>query len=117
MAAFNSTGTGAWTAAVRYPRDTSHMALVRTSPTDLNVTVTGTTVSFTWTDGVMAEDHTVGLVDLSDYSVPHTDTVMNGVETHEYTNVAPGRYMVAVLGSPWMAMYYDIKIIEVMSGN
>ena len=74
-------------------------------------------VSFTWTDGVMADDHTVGLVDLSDYSVPHTDMVMNGVETREYTNVAPGRYMVAVLASPWMAMYYDIEIIEVMSGN
>ena len=81
------------------------------------VTVDGTTVSFTWTDGSGTTGHTVGLVNLSDYSVPHEDTVANGVQMHEYTNVAPGRYMVAVLGTPWMSKYYDIEFIEVMSGN
>lgn len=107
---------GEW-ATVRFPADTMHDAIMRTSPTDLMVTVTGTTVSFTWTDGALADEHTVGLVDLSDYSVPHTDVVANGVGMHEYSNVAPGRYMVAVLASPWMAMYYDVKIIEVTSDN
>ena len=117
VTAVTGTGMGKW-AEARYPADTSHQTLVRTSPTDLTYTVTGTTVSFSWTDGVLAADgHTVGLVDLSDYSVPHTDIVANGVQMHEYTNVAPGRYMLAVLGSPWMSKYYDIEIIEVMSGN
>ena len=114
----NDAGEGPWT-MVYHPRDpAADHSHVRTNPSNLMVTVDGTTVSFTWTDGVMAaEGHTVGLVDLSDYSVPHSDVVANGVEMHEYTNVAPGRYMVAVLASPWMAMYYDIEIIEVMSGN
>ena len=65
---------------VYYPRDpAADHSHVRTNPSKLMVTVTGTTVSFTWTDGVMAaEGHTVGLVDLSDYSVPHSDVVANG---------------------------------------
>ena len=113
----NTVGEGLWT-MVDYPRDpAADHSHVRINPSNLMVTVTGTTVRFTWTDGSGTTGHTVGLVNLSDYSVPHEDTVANGVQMHEYTNVAPGRYMVAVLGTPWMSKYYDIEFIEVMSGN
>ena len=54
ITAINDVGTGTEMATVMIPyppTHTTHVAATRTSPTDLTVTVTGTTVSFTWTDG------------------------------------------------------------------
>ena len=112
VAATNAAGLGMWTEGIT--ATTLVFPPVRTAPSGLDVTVSGTTVSFDWTDGASADEHTVGLIDLSDYSVPHTDTVANGVEMHEYTNVTPGRYLVAVLASPWTyaSGYHVVEIIE-----
>ena len=71
-----------------------------------------TNVTITWTNGMNADGHEVGLVDLSDYSV-RDHRVTDGATSHTFTNVASGRYMAIVVSTMDADFEYDVDIVTV----
>ena len=76
-----------------------------TDPGSTNVTVS-------WTNGMNADGHEVGLVDLSDYSV-RDHRVTDGATSHAFTNVASGRYMAIVVSTMDAEFLYAVDIVVV----
>ncbi len=71
-----------------------------------------TNVTVSWTNGMNADGHEVGLVDLSDYSV-RDHRVTDGATSHTFTNVASGRYMAIVVSTMDADFEYDVEIVTV----
>ena len=69
-------------------------------------------VTITWMDGMNADGHEVGLVDLSDYSV-RDHRVTDGATSRTFTNVASGRYMAIVVSTMDAEFLYDVDIVTV----
>ena len=92
------------------------VVVIRTAPSNIMVTVSGSTVTITWTDGAGAAAHAVGLVDRSDYSVAHEADVVNGTETVTFSDVQPGSYLPGVLATPGFA-YLTFGDAETVAGS
>ena len=71
-----------------------------------------TNVTITWMNGMNADGHEVGLVDLSDYSV-RDHRVTDGATSHTFTNVASGRYMAIVVSTMDTDYKYAVDIVTV----
>jgi hypothetical protein len=96
---------------------TGPVVVDRTAPMDIVATVSGTTVTITWTDGDGADAHAVGLVNTADYSVIEAD-VANGVESHPFSNVPPGTYRPAVLALPGLDyLAFGPDSVTIPAGN
>ena len=104
VAAYNSTGTGAWTAEVRYPADTSHIVPPPLMPPTITSVTPGTrTVMVEWTRGANAIGHLVFLFQ-SDFSgTPMVGTPSGN--SHMFSAVPAGSY-IAVVVSYRSAMDY-----------
>ena len=92
-------------------------AAMLTAPTGVMATVDDSdpgapNVTITWTNGMNADGHEVGLVDLSDYSV-RDHRVTDGATSHTFTNVASGRYMAIVVSTMDAEYDYDVDIVTV----
>ena len=88
-----------------------------TAPTMVMATVDDSdpgaaSVTITWMDGMNADGHEVGLVDLSDYSV-RDHRVTDGATSRTFTNVASGRYMAIVVSTMDAEFLYDVDIVTV----
>ena len=88
-----------------------------TAPSNVMATVDVTdpgaaSVTITWMDGMNADGHEVGLVDLSDYSV-RDHRVTDGATSRTFTNVASGRYMAIVVSTMDAEFLYDVAIVTV----
>jgi hypothetical protein len=90
--------------------------VTRTAPSNIMMTVSGSTVTIIWTDGAGASAHAVGLVDRSDYSVAHEADVANGTETVTFSDVQPGSYLPGVLATPGFA-YLTFGDAETVAGS
>ena len=92
-------------------------AAMLTAPSNVMATVDDSdpgapNVTITWTNGMNADGHEVGLVDLSDYSV-RDHRVTDGATSHTFTNVASGRYMAIVVSTMDAEYDYDVDIVTV----
>ena len=92
-------------------------AAMLTAPSNVMATVDDSDpgaadVTITWTNGMNADGHEVGLVDLSDYSV-RDHRVTDGATSHTFTNVASGRYMAIVVSTMDAEYDYDVAIVTV----
>ena len=96
VAAFNSAGTGAWAAAVRYPAETSHIVPPPLmAPTVTSVTPGTGTVMVEWTPGANAIGHLV-LLFQSDFSgTPMVGTPSGN--SHTFSDVPAGSYVAVVV--------------------
>ena len=113
VAAFNSAGTGAWTAAVRYPADTSHIVPPPLmAPTITSVTPGTGTVMVEWTPGANAIGHLV-LLFQSDFSgTPMVGTPSGN--SHMFSDV-PAESYIAVVVSYRSAMDYEYDPSDVVT--
>ena len=87
------------------------------APTNVTATIDDSdpgspSVTVSWTNGMNADGHEVGLVDLSDYSV-RDHRVTDGAMSHTFTDVAAGRYMAIVVSTMDTEYDYDVAIVTV----
>ena len=101
VAAFNSAGTGAWTAEARYPADTSHDASPMLGKPTMVAAVSNAAgeATITWRSGMNADSHDVVLYSgAPDYNIVDEEESVTGM-SHTFTDVAAGRYAAVVISA------------------
>ena len=97
---------------VYYPREPAAHSHTAVDPDITSVTVSGSSVTIMWTDGVPADSHSVGLVSTTDYSVVAEEDMPTG-NMATFDDVPDGTYFAIVAAFEGFEYEFDLQTVTV----